>query len=118
LIDAFLMVRLSPVNTTSNASLFFGVLITWEDGARQVLLLQERVEFAGRLRGSLTYGISDAGRYPNPPLADVDDDEGAQATMPRILHFHLHGIVASETLTKYPDRPVAEDRFPVAVARP
>jgi hypothetical protein len=78
LTDAFLIVRPSPVNTAPNAWIFFGPLITRDDDARQVLVLQVRVEFTGQLLGSLAYGISGAGRDPNPPLADVDDDEGAE----------------------------------------
>jgi len=55
-------------------------------------VLQEHVEVASRLRGPLARRIGRSWRYPDPPSADVDEDQEIQIGHPPERPFPLAGV--------------------------
>ena len=69
-------------------------MIALKDRAGQILVLQEHIEVAGLLGCPIARGIARARRHPDPPSADVDEDQEVQIDHPLDRPFSLAGEVA------------------------
>ncbi len=58
------------------------VLVTLQDRAGQVLVLQEHIEVAGLLSRPLARWVCRASRDPDPPRAEMDEDQEIQIDHP------------------------------------